>query len=259
MSPVVPLRSALAVALCAALVVGVAGTATARSPLLVERFDRPDRLITNSFATWNPGNPASVVDPTWGMSMGSLFNRGGAGWTGRPDPLSPDARSAIATGSAIFRLYSKRADLGDARVTVRIRPTSFVSSPARPAVATDGVHLWLRFVDDRELYVASVLRRDGAVVIKKKCRGGLQNGGTYHVIGTYRSGRPLPMGAWSTVAAAAVDVLGGVRLRLWQNGAVVLDVTDRGVGCAPIAAPGQIGVRADNTELYVDDLVVTSA
>src|SRR6266700_7449275 len=48
-------------------------------PLLADNFGRPDGLITNEFAAYNPHNPAAVRSSIWIATSGSLFARGNAG------------------------------------------------------------------------------------------------------------------------------------------------------------------------------------
>lgn len=110
---------------------------------------------------------------------------------------------------------------------------------------------------EEHLYVASVARRDGRIVIKKKCPGGPVNGGTYHKLTAEVSGYSVPPGVDIKVAAWVSTLPDGrVRLRLYRDGAWVLDAIDSGLGCAPIATPGAIGIRADDVEADFDDFSV---
>lgn len=54
---------------------------------------------------------------------------------------------------------------------------------ASPAVDWDGVHVFLRYQSQYRLDYASVNRRDGTAVTKKKRPGGPSNGGTYYTLG----------------------------------------------------------------------------
>ena len=142
-------------------------------------------LITNEYSHWNPG--LGVESPHWEMTSGSLF---AGGWTGVPDGCAPNRMSSNCTNSTVFRLNTKRFDFGSVRVDALLRGNGWAVTPG---VAWDGVHLWLRYRSEESLYYASVARRDGAVVVKKKCPGGPSNGGTYHTLAS-RSGVPLPLG-----------------------------------------------------------------
>jgi len=102
-----------------------------------------------------------------------------------------------------------------------------------------------------------VARRDGRVVIKKKCPGGPVNGGTYHKLTDEVPGYPVPLGVDMKVAAWVSTLPDGrVRLRLYRDGAWALDAIDSGLGCPPITSPGAIGIRADDVEADFDDFSV---
>ena len=210
------------------------------------------RLITNEYAHWNPG--LGVESPDWEMTSGSLF---AGGWTGVPDDCAPNRLSSDCTNSAVFRLNTKRSDFGDVRVDAQLRGNAWASTSTTPAVDWDGVHLWLRYQDEQELYYASVARRDGSVVVKKKCPGGPSNDGTYHTLGS-RESLPLPLGEWGAVGAsihtAADD---SVVIDVFREDRRVLTATDSGTGCAPITADGAVGVRGDNLDFNARDFRVT--
>jgi hypothetical protein len=229
---------------------------TAPGVLFFDAFGPDNGIITNEFATWNPTNPARVASPDWEMTSGSLLAAYGSGWTGVPDGGSPDARSETATGSAVFRLNTRRHDFGDVDVAMRLRVSGLVATSRTPATDWDGVHIWMRYRAEEELYYASVNRRDGAVVIKKKCAGGSTNGGTYHTLASAK-GHAIPLDTWQDVAAGVQDNPDGtVTLRLWREGRLLLEVTDRGTGCAPLTGDGAVGVRGDNANFLVDDFTV---
>jgi hypothetical protein len=229
---------------------------SAGTPLFSERFSRPDGLISNGWAHFNSGSPAAVLDPVWDVTSGSFFASGGAGWTGVPDDGDPGATSLTATGSAVFRTTTRAQTFGDSYLTAKVRVDGFTSTTRTPAVAFDGAHLWLRHLSEEQLYAFSVIRRDGTVVIKKKCPGGTTNGGTYYTLAS-ATGYASKLQNWVSVGASAKNLSsGGVRLRLVRQGSTILDVIDRGTGCAPIRKAGAIGLRGDNAELRFDDLSV---
>lgn len=208
----------------------------------------PDRLVTNEYAHWNPRASGARRSPDWDMTSGSLFVRDGAGWSGPPDPSTPDARSSAGTGSSVFRMNTRRTDFGDVRVTLRIRTLRFVDGGGRaPTRPTDGVHLMLRRQDQTELYVASLNRRDGLLVVKKKLTGGTENGGTYVALGRVRN--PFRFGVWQSFDVRITS--GGrsrVTITIFQNGRRLLEAVDDGAHGPPITRPGSIGLRADNCE-----------
>jgi hypothetical protein len=149
------------------------------------------------------------------------------------------------------------------RVDMRLRANAFddrdeSADPDTPAVDWDGVHIWLHYVDQYELYYASVNRRDGSVVIKKKCRGGDDNGGTYYELAS-ASGFPVPLGAWQQVGASIqTNADQTVTIKLYREGRQLIEATDTGVGCAAITAPGAVGVRGDNLDFDLDDFTVSA-
>jgi hypothetical protein len=231
------------------------------SALFADSFDQPDGLITNDFSHWSPGNVAATLSPDWEMTSGSLFARGGEAFTGVPDGCEDASpTSSPCTASAVFRLNSTRHDFGDVALSLDVTNDRLVSTTRTPPVAFDGIHLWLRYQSEYELYAVSFNRRDGHIVIKKKCAGGSENGGTYYELGRGElSGFPIPFGQVQHISATARNLPGGaVELTLARDGATLLSAVDEGVGCAPITAPGAIGVRGDNDEFSFDDLAVTA-
>jgi hypothetical protein len=237
-----------------------AAGASRGSVFFADSFDRADGLITNDFSHWNPNSAEASASPSWEMTSGSLFARGGEAWTGSPDGCSSASpHSSPCTASAVFRLNTVRHDFGDVTVSLDVVNQRLLSTSRTPAVAWDGIHLWLRYQSEYSLYAVSFNRRDGHLVIKKKCPGGSENGGTYYELGAGElSGFPIPFGAAQRVAATVANGPGGtVVVSLSRNGSTLISATDSGLGCAPITAPGAIGVRGDNDEFSFDDLAVS--
>jgi hypothetical protein len=218
-------------------------------------------LVTNEFAYWNPGSPLRVESADWEMTSGSLFARNGNGYSGKIDAGAPDAQSATNTGSAIFRLNTRDFTFGDVRVAMKLKITRFGATTRTPAVDWDGVHLFLRYQSQYSLYYASVARRDGHVVIKKKCPGGPSNNGTYYSLdGTEEGGHAFPLGSWQDVGATIrTNANGSVTITLLRGGDVVATGTDSGVGCAAITSAGASGIRGDNAEFDFADFTVAAA
>ncbi len=232
-------------------------TPTDSSILFAPSFAGADGLMTNEWAFWNPTRSEARISDDWEMDSGSLFRKSGTGWTGIPDNRVPDATSSTGTNSAVFRLNTKRRDFGDVKVSMELLNNAMTTTSTTPAVAWDGVHVFLRRQDETNLYYVSVNRRDGHVVIKKKCSGGPSNGGTYYTLAD-KSGFAIPFGAWQKVAATVkTNTDGSVSVALLQADQPVLSVLDTGTGCAPILTPGGTGVRGDNDDFQFRNFVVT--
>lgn len=158
------------------------------------------------------------------------------------------------TDSPVFRVVSQdRFQYANVATTVKATINEFKTSAETPAVAWDGVHLFLRYKSQYSLYYATVARRDGEVVLKKKCEGGPSNGGTYYTLAT--GSAPVKPGQEFTATAAVTDTQGGVKLSLDVNGEH-LEAVDTGTGCATITGPGRVGVRADNVDVTVTQFAV---
>jgi hypothetical protein len=247
-------------ALAVALVIG--GVVHLRRPvtMLDERFDRPDGLVTNEFAHWNPRHAAAVRSETWDVTSGSLFASGGRGWTGRPDRQVPDEQSARSTNSAVFRLLSHEDRFEDVRVALDLHVDEFLAGAGGQLQDWDGVHIFLRYQSAQELYYASVARRDGTVVAKKKNpvdteSSSLTGESGYHTLASTHEGvHP----GWHHVEARVRTLGGGsgTAIEVSIDGDPVLDAQDRGVGGPPISSRGRVGIRGDNTEFHVDNVVV---
>jgi hypothetical protein len=222
-------------------------------PLLADNFDRPNGLITNEFAYFNPDNRAAVRSPTWIATSGSLFVQNKAAWTGVPDRGDPGPRSAPVTDSSVFRVVTRRADFQDVTVSFSLLVQRFMTVAGSPGF--QGVHVFMRYQHPDLLYVLSVDRRDGVIVIKKKVPGGTTAGGTYYTLASVH-GRTVT-GRWEQVRASAVNVGEGVELDVWLNGQLRLKALDNGVGdTPPITQPGRVGLRGDYTEFKFDDFTV---
>ena len=228
-------------------------------PLMADGFDQPDGLITNEFAYFNRGNPAAVVSPTWIVTSGSLFAHNGFAWTGVPDIGLTGPKSATATNSSVFRVVTRRTDFQNVTVSFSLLIQRFVAGPGGQAPGWQGVHVFLRYQNPSLLYVISVDRRDGVIVMKKKVPGGPVDGGTYYTLATINS-TPV-VGRWEQIRASAVNNNeGGVQLRLWLDGRLQLMDIDNGVGdVPPITQPGRVGLRGDYTEFEFGNFTVNRA
>jgi hypothetical protein len=213
-------------------------------------------LITNEYAFWNPIAVDAVRSPNWDMNSGSLFLRDNRAWSGVPDTVVPNAKSTNGTNSAIYRMMTKRSDFKDFTVSFTLNVNNLTSTTKTPAVGWDGVHVFLRYINEQELYYASVFRRDGKVVIKKKKPGGVSNGGTYYDISTYQT-KSFPIGVDTKVKATIKTVGTTVEIKLFVNDVLVVSAIDDGkIGGAPILSQGKTGIRGDNTDFTFDDFKV---
>lgn len=266
---------ALAVGLLAALaVITVVAVATTSLPLsgrvvqdasqrrgvlFRDTFNGPDGVITNAYAT-SSGNPAARHSPNWQVQSGSLLRRHDAGWTGVPSAVQPNVNSSNGSGSEIFRMWTTRSDFGNVRVDMRLRTLRYVNgSRGWPRKSWDGVKIWLRRQQasgSPALYTAEVNRRQGNIMIQKKCAGSDR----YRILALSRANRPARFGQWEHVGGSVRTTSGGaVALSVIRDGAVALTATDSGTGtgCRPITHPGRVGVRGDNADFLVDDFTVT--
>lgn len=224
--------------------------------IAADTLARP-RLVTNEYAHWNTTDPRAVRSQAWDMTSGSLFVRNGVWWTGQPDDVSPDPGSESGTDSAVFRLTTHDQSFRNVRVSFGLQIDGFVTTLRTPAEGWDGVHIFLRYQSQYQLYYASINRRDGMTAIKKKVPGGPSNGGTYYTLAT--GDAPVPIREWQAVAAA-VETLptGSVRISLYRGPDLLLEVIDDGrQGGPPITAPGAVGIRGDNCEFEFRDFTVT--
>lgn len=226
--------------------------------LLVTSFPMARRLITNERAYSSPHGVGVHRSRTWLVTSGSLFSDHGAGWTGVPDDVAPDINSGNGTDSAVFRVVTRRASFENVSVGFDLRISRLVSTRRTPAVAYDGVHVFLRYQNPAYLYVVSVYRRDGIVAVKEKIPGGTTNGGTYVTLAEapYR----MPLHQWVPVRVSIVSQSGGtVRLELTIGGRTVLTETQDHSKVDPILKPGRVGIRGDNCEFWFRDFTVTPA
>lgn len=227
-------------------------------PLLADDFSRPNGLITNEFAYFNPHDPAAVRSPVWMVTSGSLFARDGTGWTGVPDRGLTGPRSATRTDSSVFRVVTRRSDFMDVTVSFALFVHRFMPVPGAVAPSWEGVHVFMRYQSPDLLYVVSIDRRDGVIVIKKKVPGGDTAGGTYYTLASV-GGQPV-VGRWEQVRVSAANKGEGVTMQVWLNGRLRLQAVDNGVGDQPpITQAGRVGLRGDYTEFNFDNFTVTNA
>ncbi|TCK20912.1 hypothetical protein [Pseudonocardia endophytica] len=238
-------------ALCGAALAWAPSSCAAPPPLtlpLVDAFDGPAGVVAR------PHDDERGGTTPWRLTSGTLFRADGTGWTGPPD----DGAAPGSNGSAVFRMVSRREAVGDVVVGMRLRLDRWSTTARTPAQDIDGAHVWIRYRSPEELYAVSVDRRDGTMVVKKKCPGGPSNGGTYHDLDDPVPAPVVP-GRWQQVRVTVRDTAdGSVEITAERDGTVVRAV-DGGVGCEPLAGRGAVGLRGDNAELHVDDVDVRPA
>jgi hypothetical protein len=224
--------------------------------LFAPAFAPGTHLVTNDYAYFHASSPTSVQSADWFVTSGSLFARNGAGWTGTPDAAKPNAQSTNGTGSATFRVITRRRDFGSVAVSFDLLNQRSVTTYRTPAHHWDGVHVFLHYLSQNALYVVTVNRRDNTVVMKKKVPGGPTNGGTYYTLGAPVRFAPRH-GRWQHVLATIRgNARHGVSITASVDGRLLLAATDRGLGGRPLGQPGAIGIRGDNTEFKFAHLLV---
>lgn len=115
--------------------------------LLRETFDDDDGILTNERAQ-------SPRHPVWETTSGTLYARGGRGYSGIPDGEVPDDLSERTNNSSAFRVITRRDDLDDVAVSFRLKTVGMVAGlPGAPL--DDGermappAHRALQLGDDR--------------------------------------------------------------------------------------------------------------
>lgn len=226
-------------------VAGCGAVATSQPASIVDSFTGPNGLIA---AEKHP----ATVGSAWVVTSGSLFRDDDEGWTGRPD----DGQSQGDTGSTVFRMISAQRGFADVHVTMRLRVDDLTETDRTPDQPFDGAHIWVRYESDQQLYAVSVDRRDATMIIKKKCAGGNENGGTYFDLSSFVTDAPIPLGQWQQISVTVQDLPdGSVAISASRDGRSV-EAIDGGVGCPPLRGGGGVGVRGDNAELRFDDIRV---
>jgi hypothetical protein len=240
--------------------VSLTASPSVRRPLTYRpALGKKSGLVTNSYGSRNPKRKDAAYSPVWQVTAGSLFASAGAGDTGRIDDGIPGPRSSPHTGSAVFRMNTRRNDFLDVKVSFAVNITGQTTTSYTPASSYDGVHIWLRHKSQYELYAASVTRRDGVVLIKKKCQGGPTNGGTYYTLGAQVPGMPVKRNTWQQMAATVQNnPSGSVTIVVYVRGQAVISAVDTGIGCKPIRAAAPVGIRGDNTRFRFDKFTVTN-
>jgi hypothetical protein len=231
------------------LVLALSGDIGHERPLLFrDSFDGPDGIITNHYAYYAPPYVDAYRSPTWEVQSGCALQDGNRLWTGAPTANEPNRECSNGTGSAVFRMWTKRSDFGDVDVSLGLRNDGFT----REGETWDGVKIYLRRQDGDNFYTAEVNRREGNVIIQRKCDG------RYALLDGVRSAAtPARVGKWENVGGTVVNLPHDeVRIQVVRGGDVVLEATDEAGACDALRRPGRVGVRGDRTEFYVDGIDV---
>ena len=246
MTPWVPVAVAGA-AIAAALTV-TADIGHERPLLFQDDFDGRDRVITNHYAYYTPDDEHAHRSRIWEVQSGCALRDGNRLWTGIPTTVEPNKECSNGTGSAVFRMWTKRSDFGDVAVSFGLRNDGYTPG----GESWDGVKIYLRRQDGDNFYTAEVNRREGNVIIQRKCAG------RYALLGGVRtSATPARIGEWEYVAGTAVNLADDeVRLQVVRGEEVVLEATDRAGSCDVLRQPGRIGIRGDRTNFHADALEV---
>ena len=225
--------------------------------LLFDDFTGPDGVITNHYAFWSDDESA-YRDDIWEMESGCALRRDNTLWTGVPTSNLPNRDCSNGSGSEVFRLWTKRS-FTDVSVTFSLRNNGYVAG-AQGERSWDGIKIWLRRqggTGSVGLYTAEVNRRQGNIMIQKKCAGS----DVYHILSQARpAGSDASIGEWEKVGGSIKNQPdGSVKITLMRHGQTVLEATDGGVGCAPYTTAGRVGIRGDYTNFNADDFLVVPA
>jgi hypothetical protein len=233
----------------AAVAVGWAADIGHERPLLFrDLFDGRDGVITNHHAYHEPDDVDAHRSPRWEVESGCALQDGNRLWTGEPTTNLPNRDCTNGTGSAVFRMWTKRTDFEDVAVSFGLRNNGFTPE----GESWDGVKIYLRRQDGDNFYTAEVNRREGNVIVQRKCDG------EYELLGGGRAAAtPARVWEWEDVGGTVVNLSDDeVRVQVIREGEVVLEAIDPAGSCDALRAPGRIGVRGDRTEFYVDGIEV---
>jgi hypothetical protein len=246
--------------------------------LFQDTFTGSDGLITNEYAHWNSDG---INSPDWVMTSGSLFRQISTAWTGNPDSCAPDKYSSSCTDSNVFRLNTKQNFSGNVKVSLALRNNSDIhdSNCNSNDTCWHGVHIWMRYQTQYDLYYVSINRADNQVVIKRKVPCGPDNQGTYIVLS--QATHAWTVGGWQHFSMTIqTNGDGSVTLKLYDDdidpNTPITQGTDSGgtnqnwtAGCTtqghyptahypPITAAGAVGVRGDFDNFNFDNFTVSS-
>ncbi|MCZ4495786.1 MAG: hypothetical protein JWM25_369, partial [Thermoleophilia bacterium] len=225
--------------------------------LMSDNFDRPNGLITNEYATYNPNQAGVFKDAQWWSDSGSFFAQNNTGWSGRPDAVAPNINSSTSTNSSIFRLWTKRTTFGDAAIEVDLRVNGLTSTTKTPAASWDGFHVVTRRQSSGARYYVTMNRRDGVMIIKKQT----STFAYCTLTGTEIKGAySIPIGRWQKLRVTSkLNADGTVTVQGLVDGVVRTSARDTGSMCgAPLREAGSVGLRSDNIDFNVDNFRISA-
>jgi len=244
--------------------------------LFQDTFTGADGLITNEYAHWNTDG---INSPDWDMTSGSLFRQSNTAWSGVPDSCAPNKFSSSCTDSDVFCLNTFRTFAGNVKVSLALKNNSDIHNSNCNSNDTcwHGVHIWMRYQTQYNLYYVSINRADNQVVIKRKVPCGSDNQGTYFVLS--QATHAWTAGSWQHFSITIqTNGDGSVTLKAYDDdtSTLITQGTDAGgtnpnwsASCntqghyptaqyQPITAAGGVGVRGDFDNFNFDDFTVTS-
>ena len=125
-------------------------------------------------------------------------------------------------------MWTKRTDFDDVAVSFGLRNNGYTAE----GESWDGVKIYLRRHDGDNFYTAEVNRREGNVIIQRKCDG------RYELLGGTRSAAtPALHRDWEDVGGTVTNLSDdAVRIQVVRGGDVVLEAVDparvRATSCA---------------------------
>ncbi len=176
-------------------------------------------------------------------------------------PAMPPSRGYVLADERVtFAAPPARGELSGANYSVSFRLLNHGSTIDTPVPqAWDGVHVALRYGGECRAYYASVNRRDGKIVIKKRVPDGRSDCGTYYNLSRYAAYDP-PYGEWQNIRVTVRtrrDL--SVDIRLYIGGRLLAEGIDDGRFGPPILDPGVVMLRCDATDAEYDNLLVEPA
>jgi hypothetical protein len=197
------------------------------------------------------------VGGQWLVTSGSLLTRNGQLWSGRPD-AGPAAPAQDRTGSAVLRAVSTSRDFKNVHVFVEMKLTALSTTTRTSAQAWDGVHIFLRYQNQTDLYAVDLTRRDGTLAIKRKRTAGadvsaadISNGGVYKTLATTRHAMSHQ---WHSYEVSVANGPRDVRISLSVDGKLVLSAVDPDT--ASLRDAGAVGLRGDNANFTIRKFLV---
>jgi hypothetical protein len=233
--------------------------------LFSESFNGQDRIFTNAASFYSKSCP--YVSPNWEMTSGTVLIRNGIGYSGIPtSETTSTCNSQSATNSAVFRLNTIRQDFSNVRVGLDydIVKHGGANAPQNPF---DGVHIWLGYQDEYDLYAATIFRWDRTFVTKKKvatskvnCKA-TSNGGCYSNISPeIKSSTVMTTNTWhhAEIVYSSNPSNLIVTIQTFIDGQLIDTGIDNHVTSSSFPV-GALGIRGDDTEFYFKNFIVTKA